>query len=105
MATAQQKERLWFHESKLIVTVQRIIRLEYRNCQSPRIPLSVGPHWPSDNFCALRPEPDSIAYPPYTACVGVVPITHLHRLTHRSPQGGTDADVVRKFGEGVPAQV
>ncbi|GBM20109.1 hypothetical protein AVEN_268425-1 [Araneus ventricosus] len=38
MATVQQKVRLlrlWFHESKSIVTVQRCFRLEYRNCQSP----------------------------------------------------------------------
>ncbi|GBN77451.1 hypothetical protein AVEN_22972-1 [Araneus ventricosus] len=28
MATVQQKASLWFHESKSIVTVQRIIRLE-----------------------------------------------------------------------------
>ncbi|GBL87736.1 hypothetical protein AVEN_81347-1 [Araneus ventricosus] len=35
MVTVQQKERLWFHEIKSIVRVQRIIQLEYRNCQSP----------------------------------------------------------------------
>ncbi|GBN66613.1 hypothetical protein AVEN_184518-1 [Araneus ventricosus] len=35
MATVQQKVCLWFHGNKSIVTVQRIIRLEYRNCQSP----------------------------------------------------------------------
>ncbi|GBL78088.1 hypothetical protein AVEN_143384-1 [Araneus ventricosus] len=35
MATVQQKARLWFHESKSIVTVQRRFRLQYRNCQSP----------------------------------------------------------------------
>ncbi|GBM63858.1 hypothetical protein AVEN_69871-1 [Araneus ventricosus] len=35
MATVQQKARLWFHESKLGVTVQRCFRLECRNCQSP----------------------------------------------------------------------
>ncbi|GBM01044.1 hypothetical protein AVEN_227078-1 [Araneus ventricosus] len=35
MATVQQKARLWFQESQSIETVQRIIRLEYRNCQSP----------------------------------------------------------------------
>ncbi|GBO16592.1 hypothetical protein AVEN_222935-1, partial [Araneus ventricosus] len=34
MATVKQKARLWFHESSPIVIVQRIIRLEYRNCQS-----------------------------------------------------------------------
>ncbi|GBL88636.1 hypothetical protein AVEN_195632-1 [Araneus ventricosus] len=34
MATVQQKARLtriWFHDSKSIVTVQRRFRLEYRN--------------------------------------------------------------------------
>ncbi|GBM39973.1 hypothetical protein AVEN_142246-1 [Araneus ventricosus] len=35
MATVKQKACLWFHESSPIVIVQRIIRLEYRNCQSP----------------------------------------------------------------------
>ncbi|GBM89174.1 hypothetical protein AVEN_261174-1 [Araneus ventricosus] len=35
MTIVQQKERLWCQESKLIVTVQRRFRLEYRNCQSP----------------------------------------------------------------------
>ncbi|GBL91566.1 hypothetical protein AVEN_23628-1 [Araneus ventricosus] len=35
MTTVKQKARLWFHESKSIVTVQRHFRLEYRNCQSP----------------------------------------------------------------------
>ncbi|GBM43444.1 hypothetical protein AVEN_18610-1 [Araneus ventricosus] len=35
MATMQQKARLWFHESKSIVAVQRCFRLEYRNCRSP----------------------------------------------------------------------
>ncbi|GBM24563.1 hypothetical protein AVEN_217136-1 [Araneus ventricosus] len=35
MATAQQKARVWFHENKSIVTVQRCFRLEYRSCQSP----------------------------------------------------------------------
>ncbi|GBM92502.1 hypothetical protein AVEN_7875-1 [Araneus ventricosus] len=35
MATVQQKERLWFHESKSILTVQRRFRLECRNCLSP----------------------------------------------------------------------
>ncbi|GBO25731.1 hypothetical protein AVEN_188406-1 [Araneus ventricosus] len=39
MATAQQKARLWFHESKSIVLVQRRFRLEYRNCRSPREPM------------------------------------------------------------------
>ncbi|GBO32927.1 hypothetical protein AVEN_116860-1 [Araneus ventricosus] len=34
MATVQQKVRLWFHESKPIVTVQRRFCLEYRNCHS-----------------------------------------------------------------------
>ncbi|GBO16143.1 hypothetical protein AVEN_33535-1, partial [Araneus ventricosus] len=34
-ATVQQTARLWFYESKSIVTVQRRFRLEYRNCQSP----------------------------------------------------------------------
>ncbi|GBN47449.1 hypothetical protein AVEN_149415-1, partial [Araneus ventricosus] len=34
MANVQQKARLWFHESKSTITVQGIIRLEYRNCQS-----------------------------------------------------------------------
>ncbi|GBM01249.1 hypothetical protein AVEN_170308-1 [Araneus ventricosus] len=33
--TMQQKARIWFHESGLIVTVQRCFRLEYRNYQSP----------------------------------------------------------------------
>ncbi|GBM95238.1 hypothetical protein AVEN_162464-1 [Araneus ventricosus] len=36
MATVQQKAGLCFHESKSIVTVQRLFRLEYRNFQSPR---------------------------------------------------------------------
>ncbi|GBN46887.1 hypothetical protein AVEN_249060-1 [Araneus ventricosus] len=35
MANVQQKAHFWFQESKLIVRVQRIIRLENRNCQSP----------------------------------------------------------------------
>ncbi|GBM65645.1 hypothetical protein AVEN_217638-1 [Araneus ventricosus] len=38
MATVQSKvrlTRLWFHESKTIMTVQRCFPLEYRNCQSP----------------------------------------------------------------------
>ncbi|GBN15526.1 hypothetical protein AVEN_180318-1 [Araneus ventricosus] len=35
MATVKQKARLWFHENKPIVTVQRINRLEHRDCQSP----------------------------------------------------------------------
>ncbi|GBM74910.1 hypothetical protein AVEN_67640-1 [Araneus ventricosus] len=35
MATVQQKARLWFHESKPIVTSQIRFRLEYRNCRSP----------------------------------------------------------------------
>ncbi|GBM97733.1 hypothetical protein AVEN_265432-1 [Araneus ventricosus] len=35
MATLQQKARLWFHEIKSVVTVQRCFCLEYRNCQSP----------------------------------------------------------------------
>ncbi|GBN21570.1 Putative ubiquitin carboxyl-terminal hydrolase 50 [Araneus ventricosus] len=35
MAIVQQKARLWFLESKSIATVQRIIRLEYRNYRSP----------------------------------------------------------------------
>ncbi|GBN07094.1 hypothetical protein AVEN_25454-1 [Araneus ventricosus] len=35
MATVLQKTRFWLHESKSIVTVQRIIRLKYRNCRSP----------------------------------------------------------------------
>ncbi|GBO29766.1 hypothetical protein AVEN_70022-1 [Araneus ventricosus] len=38
MATVQQKahlSRLWFHESKSILKVQRCFRLEYRYCQSP----------------------------------------------------------------------
>ncbi|GBM27535.1 hypothetical protein AVEN_257849-1 [Araneus ventricosus] len=34
MATVQQKARLWFHESKSIVTAQRRFRFECRNCQS-----------------------------------------------------------------------
>ncbi|GBM78345.1 hypothetical protein AVEN_27940-1 [Araneus ventricosus] len=37
-ATVYQKvplARLWFHESKSIVTVQRRFRLEYQNFQSP----------------------------------------------------------------------
>ncbi|GBN27114.1 hypothetical protein AVEN_274370-1 [Araneus ventricosus] len=36
MATAQQKARLWFHENKSFIIVQRRFRLEYRNCRSPR---------------------------------------------------------------------
>ncbi|GBM46643.1 hypothetical protein AVEN_274141-1 [Araneus ventricosus] len=35
MDTVQQKERLWFHKSKSIVTVQRCFLLEYQNCQPP----------------------------------------------------------------------
>ncbi|GBL91578.1 putative cytochrome P450 6a14, partial [Araneus ventricosus] len=35
MATVQEKARIWFHESKSIVTIQRIVRLEYGNCQPP----------------------------------------------------------------------
>ncbi|GBO11754.1 hypothetical protein AVEN_83426-1, partial [Araneus ventricosus] len=38
MATVQQKAHLaclWFYESKSVLTVQRIIWLEYRNCRSP----------------------------------------------------------------------
>ncbi|GBL97599.1 hypothetical protein AVEN_49116-1 [Araneus ventricosus] len=43
MSTVYQKARLWFEESKSIVTVQRCFCLEYRNSLSPsRIPSSVG---------------------------------------------------------------
>ncbi|GBM49172.1 hypothetical protein AVEN_148091-1 [Araneus ventricosus] len=35
MATLQQKARLWFHESNSIATVQRCVRIEYRDRQSP----------------------------------------------------------------------
>ncbi|GBM35818.1 hypothetical protein AVEN_43509-1 [Araneus ventricosus] len=43
MATVQQTTRLWFYESKSIVTVQRRFRLEYRNCRfQVRTPSSVG---------------------------------------------------------------
>ncbi|GBM91119.1 hypothetical protein AVEN_26822-1, partial [Araneus ventricosus] len=40
MATVKQTPRLWFNESKAIVTVRRHFCLEYRNCQSPSKNLS-----------------------------------------------------------------
>ncbi|GBN99907.1 hypothetical protein AVEN_50830-1, partial [Araneus ventricosus] len=35
ISNVQQKVRLWFHESKPIITVQRIIRLKYGKYRPP----------------------------------------------------------------------